>query len=507
MKEDNQRKSGIVLSYLSIIATTIIELVYTPFLIHQLGQSEYGLYSMIYSIIGYLTILDLGFGNAIVVYTSKYRAKKEYEKERKLHGMFFVIFCVLGLIAGFIALFLGIFIGDIFGNTMTNVEISKSKIMMIILSLNLVITFGFTIYSSIITAYEQFNFQKILSIINTLLKPILMIPLLFLGYKSITMCVVVTLVNSFVLISNYFYCKKRLNIHIKFLGFDKALFKEIFAYSFFIFLGIVVDKINWSVDQIILGAVSGTIAVSVYSVASKLNTLFINLSTAVSGVFLPKMSKLVVEGANGEKLTNEMIKIGRIQYYIIFLMATGLILVGKDFFIWWAGPLYETSYYISLLLIIPACFPLIQNVGLSIMQAMNKYKFKAIVTFIMALFNIVISFFLAIKYGAIGAAFGTAISLIVCNIFIINIYYKVILDLNVIKFWKEILKMTTTFLIPLGLIIIINLELNLSGFLHILIIGSLYVIIFSITSYFITMNTLEKNIVKSLVAKMFHKRR
>ena len=106
MKESNQRKSGAILSYVSIIVSTLIQLLYIPFLIKMLGQSEYGLYSLINSVIGYLTILDLGFGNAIVVYTAKYRAQGKFEEEKKLQGMFFVVFCIIGLIVGVLGVIL-----------------------------------------------------------------------------------------------------------------------------------------------------------------------------------------------------------------------------------------------------------------------------------------------------------------------------------------------------------------------------------------------------------------
>ena len=92
--KSNQRKIGAVLSYVTIIANTLIQLLYTPFLIRKLGQSEYGLFSLVSSIIGYLTVLDLGFGNAIIVHTAKYRAKGELKKEQKLHGMFRVIYII-----------------------------------------------------------------------------------------------------------------------------------------------------------------------------------------------------------------------------------------------------------------------------------------------------------------------------------------------------------------------------------------------------------------------------
>ena len=278
------------------------------------------------------------------------------------------------------------------------------------------------------------------------------------------------------------------------------------GYSFFIFLNAIVDKVNWGADQFILGIYCGTAAVSVYSVASQLNQMFINLSTAISGTLLPKMSKMVAKDATSDELTNEMIKIGRIQYYIIFLMASGLVILGKKFINIWVGSTYAEAYYIALILIIPVCFPLIQNLGLSIIQAMNKYKFKAVCTTIMAGFNIIISVVLAQKYGAIGAAIGTAISLVVCNIFIMNIYYYKEIKLNVLKFWKDIFIMTIKFIPPLLVILIIIFFTKLSGVKAFLLYGVIYVAIFSINAYFFIMNEYEKNIVNSALYKLHLKK-
>lgn len=506
MSNSNERKRGAILSYLSIILSTAVQLVYTPLLIRMLGQSEYGLYSLVSSVIGYLTVLDLGFGNAIVVFTAKYRANKQYEKEKKLHGMFLVIFCIIGLIAGLLGLLLYFNVPLLFGKTMTDIELHKAKIMMLILSFNLAVTFPFSIYSSIITAYEKFTFQKIMSILNTLLKPLLMIPLLFLGYKSITMTVVITVVNIIVLLSNYFYCKKKLGVNIKFMGFDKKLFKTIFSYSFFIFLGVIVDKVNWNVDQFVLGAVSGTIAVSLYSVASQINTLFVNLSGAISGVLLPKMSKMIAKNVSNKEITNEFIKVGRIQYLIIFLMASGFTLFGKEFIMAWAGKDFATSYYIAVILILPLCVPLIQNLGISIMQAKNMHKFRSILLALIAVANIFISIPLAKAYGGIGSAIGTSLSLIIGNIIILNIYYHKKVGINVIEFWKSIIKMTIPMIIPIVAIVILMHFATLHGYVNLIVFGGIYTILYCLTCYFLVMDDYEKNIVNKVLIKLHLKR-
>mgnify|MGYP004629878173 CR=1 FL=1 len=503
MPKSNQRKIGVILSYLSIIINTIIQLLYTPLLIRMLGQSEYGLYSLVASIIGYLTVLDLGFGNAIIVFTAKYREQKKYEEEKKLHGMFRIIFFIIGIIAAFLGLILYFNINNIFGKSMNSTELQKMKIMMLILSFNLMFTFSFSIYNSIISAYEKFVFQKLLSILSIILKPIIMIPLLFMGYKSIVMCIVITIVNVFILILNYLYCKNKLKISTKFSGFDKEIFKVILGYSIWIFIGNIVDKANWSVDNFVLGAVSGTVAVSVYSIAATLNQMFISLSTAISGVMLPKMSKLVASKASNEELTNEMIKVGRLQNYVIFLMCSGLVLVGKEFIKIWAGKGFEESYYVSLLLIIPMCVPLIQNLGLSIMQAMNKYRFKSISTAIMAIINVVISIFLSKKWGAVGAALGTCLSLVVCNIFIINVYYYKRLKLDIIRFWKDIFKQSIPFLIPIIFSMLLMHFTNLDGIVGILTYGGIYTFIYCVVAYFLSMNSYEKDLLNKILIK-FH---
>lgn len=502
MNENNQRKYGVILSYLAIIVNTVIQLLYTPILIRMLGQSEYGLYSLVSSIIGYLTVLDLGFGNAIIVYTAKYRTLKQFDKEKKLHGMFKLIYFIIALIVSIIGVVLYFNVDNIFANSMSIFELKKMKILILILIFNLFLTFVFSIYSSIISANEKFIYQKIIAIISAILKPCLMLPLLFFGFKSIALTIIITLVNIFVLFSNYYYVKKKLDCTVKFNGFDKKLFKEIFAYSFFIFLCNIVDQINHNVDQSILGIMSGTNAVSIYSVAMQINLMFIQLSSAVNSLFLPKITKMVSNKATNKELTDEFIKVGRLQFYIIFLICSGFILVGKEFMILWAGPNYIDSYYIVLLLIIPASIPLIQNIGLSIMQAMNKYKFKAITTLIMSILNVIISIYLVSKFGAIGAALGTCISLVVCNIILINIYYYKSIKIDIFRYWKEIIQMLLKVLVPLLISIIIVKISNFTGLFSIITYSSIYIVLYSLTVYFFVLNNNEKNLVNTVFKKI-----
>ena len=231
-----------------------------------------------------------------------------------------------------------------------------------------------------------------------------MIPLLLLGYKSITLTLIITILNIGVLLSNYIYCRKKLKIKINTFKFDNNLFKQIINYSFFIFLNTIVDKINWNIDQFILGIYTGTTAITTYSIATKINEMFILLSSTISGVMFPKISKMIASNKTEKELSDEFIKIGRLQYIIIFLLCSGFVIFGKEFFILWTSKEYTNAYYITILLIIPISIPLIQNIGISILQAKNLHKFRSLDYLGIAIFNIIISIPLTKHFEGIGAA-------------------------------------------------------------------------------------------------------
>ena len=505
----NQRKIGAILSYIVIALNMVIGIAYTPFLTRKLGQAEYGLYSIINSIMSYLTVMDMGFGNAIIIYTARYVNQNDKEKENKLHGMFFVIYCIIGIAASIVGFVLYFNVNNLFGNSMTDSELSKAKVMMLILTFNLAITFPFSIFGNILTAYEEFIINKIIKIIQIILQPLIMIPLLLLGYKAIAMVIVLTCVNIFCLLLNTVVCLKKLDIKLKFKGFDFSVLREIFKYSFYIFLNQIIDKVNWSLDQFVLGSICGTVITSVYAVAGQLNNMYMNFSTAISGVMLPKVTKMEDNKATDKEFTDIFIKTGRIQYLLLALIISGFVLFGKAFINIWVGSNYMDAYLIACILMIPITVPLIQNIGLSILQTKNLYKYRTIIFFGIAILNICISIPMAKMYQGIGAAIGTAFSLVLGQGLILNIYYHKKVGLDMIEFWKNILFMTVPVVITFLIGIALNKLIINNSFIWLFLKIAIYTIIYSIFMWLFAMNKYEKEMiikpVKTILNKMENK--
>lgn len=448
----NQLKAGVVLNYVVIFLNTVVGLLYTPYMLRMMGQSEYGLYSLVASVIAYLTVLDLGFGNAIVRYTAKFRAEKKTEEQYEMFGMFFLLYLVIGIIAFGIGLGLYFNVDTLFGNTMTTVELGRARIMMLLLVANLAFTFPMSIWGSIIQAYEDFVFQKSLNIIRIILNTVVMICLLHFGYKAVAMVVVQTIFNVLTLVINFIYCRRKLNIHIyfRFKHFHWGFLREVALYSFWIFLNAIIDRVYWSTGQFVLGAMVGTAAVAVFAIAIQLEGMYMQFSTAISSVFLPKVTAMVATNRSRKEISDLFIRTGRIQYIVLAYILSGFIIFGRQFIELWAGAGYSDAYMISLLFFIPLTVPLIQNLGITILQARNEMKFRSVLYIIIAIVSLATQIVLTRHFGGIGCAMGVSGALVVGQILIMNVYYRRRQDLDIMTFWKEISKMSV---IPIVLII------------------------------------------------------
>ena len=499
----NQRKWGAVLSYINIFATVAVGLFYTPVMLRLLGQSEYGLYSLIGSLVGYLSVLDMGLGNTIIRYTAKNRVDGTARREAELNGLFLLVYSLIGVFCLAIGAILYQYIENLFGATLTADELQRAKIMTVLLILNLSFTFPLSIFASILTAYERFIFLRVSNILRVIMNPLLVLPFLYWGYGSVMMVVVATILNFACLFANAFYCFRYLHVRFAKGKFSTAFLREVAGYSFLIFLNAIMDKVYWGTGQFVLGIVSGTMQVAVYAIAMQFMMMYMYLSTAISGVILPKVTMMVAGKAKTEELTDLMIRIGRLQYLVVGFILAMFILVGRQFIYLWAGSSYEEAYPIVLLLMGALLIPLIQNVGIAILQAMNRNRYRVTAYTICAFISLAVSFPLAERYGGLGCAVATATALFISTGFIINRYYSREIHLGIGRFWKSMLSLTAGFvffgMIGFGLEMLWRPAWSWT---HFVMLSAADTCIYLFVMYFFCMNPYEKDLCKQIIGKI-----
>ena len=125
----------------------------------------------------------------------------------------------------------------------------------------------------------------------------------------------------------------------------------------------------------------------------------------------------------------------------------------------------------------------------------------------MALINLVLSIFLAQKYGASGAAFGTTISLVLANGIVMNIYYHKKCEINIIIFWENIAKISLGLIIPIIYGCVLRNFFNFYTVLHLAFAIFSYAISYALSMWFVGMNHKEKDAVKELIYKLIKVRK
>lgn len=498
----SQRKMGVVLSYLSEFIKIVTGLVYTPVMLRLLGKSEYGLYQLVYSVVSYLGLLSMGFGSSYMRFYSQRKAKEDNDAIARLNGMFMSIFLIISLICILCGSVMIYNITALFSTGLTPNEYITARVLMALMIINLAITFPNSVFSCNLTAHEEFIFQKVLGLAQSILNPFLSLPLLLLGKGSVGMVVVSTFLTITCFIVNMFYSIKKLKMKFCFKKFDFSLLKEMWIFTFFIFISQIIDQVNWSVDKFLLGRILGTGMVAIYGVGGQINSMYLQFSTSISNVFIPTVNRLVAEKKSLKELSAIFLKVGRIQFFIMMLILSGFILVGQPFINVWAGMEYSDAYYVTLLLIIPVTIPLIQNLGIEIQRAMNMHKSRSIVYLFISVMNIFISIPLIKMFGAIGAAAGTAFALFLGNILFINWYYQYKIKLDMLTFWKSILSCVPSILIPCLLGWGVTKLFPISSILQISIFSIVYSGFYLLSVWFLGFNDYEKGLIRGAMGKI-----
>jgi len=501
----NQRKIGIIIAYLSQFVQLATGFIYTPIMLRLLGRSEYGLYQLVFSVVSYLSLLSLGFGTSYLRFYSREKAKGSEDGVAKINGMFLLIFCCISFVCIACGVVMLTNIRGIFGAGLTESEYSTASVLMLLMIINLAMTFQSSVFECILISQERFLFQKVLGLAKNILHPFITLPLLIAGFGSVGMVTVTTVLTFLALIINIYYCIAKLHARFCFKGLKFSLLKEIWVFTFFIFLNQIVDQINWSVDKYLLGRLSGTAAVAVYGVGAQINTLYLQFSTSVSSVFAPKINRIVAETNDNNELTSVFTKVGRVQFIIMALILSGFTFFGRPFIKFWAGIEYAEAYYITLLLIFPVTVPLIQNLGIEIQRAKNKHQARSVVYFLIAIANIFLSISLIKIMGPSGAALGTTISLIAGNVLFMNWYYQRKLGININYFWKNIASFAPALLTPLAVGTLCMLYITYDSVLQLAICICLYTAVYCFSMYKFGMNREEREMIDSPIRKMFRR--
>jgi O-antigen/teichoic acid export membrane protein len=393
--------------YLAIATDALIGLMLLPFNVHHLGPAAYGLWMLTASMTTYFGVLDLGFGGSVVRFVAHYRAKRDARSLNEIASTLFVIFGVVGLVAYAMFVVVALNIGRFF--TLTPEQASIGRSLMLIIGVYVSLGFPFSIFGGVINGFQRYDLNNIVGVGSSVIIALINVVMLVAGFSLVQLVMVTTLAR----IGTYLVY--RLNAYKVFpaLSLNPRLFlwsrvRELTGFSVYVSMIDWANRLNYSIDAIIIGAYIGAAAVALWTVPQRLAEMIQRLTNQFNGVIFP----VIVDsdaGQRPERLRIIFIQGTRFSLVTVIPLAASMFLLAQPLILAWVGPKFTDSIVVTQVLICVVVIRVGNATATTVLKGAGQHRLLAFSNASAALANVALSLLLIRRFGLVGQAFGTLI--------------------------------------------------------------------------------------------------
>ncbi len=403
-QQPNTRKN-VVFSSLGYAFPLLAALATIPIMIGALDIDLYGLYVICTSLIGFMTLVDLGIGQTVIKYVAEYEATQQQAKVQPVLNVALLIYLVIGLMS---AVALYVFADNLAGVLYANVQQQLlAERLLKITALPLLFSYVNQFFLNVCKAYHRFDWPAIIHNASNLGGIVLASGLLLLGYDLQAVLLGYVVIHALALISGYLACVSVFPSQLNLLPrFSSSVFATIISFSFYTFIGNFVSSVAARADKLVIGMILGTEAVTYYQIPFTIAQMANGIIHTLVHIAFPRFTEMFVTG-NKDGLLALYRKVGVIMALISTVIAVLLITVGGDFLALWISPEFAVQGALTLQ-IIALYFFLHSNTvtGYWVLQGSGQAKLTALIAVVGTVAYFTGMFYLGEHYAHNGVAFA-----------------------------------------------------------------------------------------------------
>jgi len=481
---NTERLKGVAISYCVTAVNLLANLLLVPLYLKRFGIDLYGLYQYIYSIAQYAVILDFGISSVMTKFIKEFDLRKD-EKSKENIAFYSLIIVLIAFSLILIAtVVVGFNMNELLLNDRPVYQQEIAHVLLWFMALQFGLALAQNYFDGALLAFEDYFIVKLFAFIRAILKICFVLALMFLNVGILSIILGDVIATAICVSLSGYRAIKVKHLRVKYHYWDRALFLESMKLSYALMLQSIVTFANNYVDKIVLGKMINNAAVTMYGLAMTFNGMFCEIPTVIQRLYLPESVRMIENRASGDELSEYVGRTGRFQFMLCGAIFGGFVLFGREFIALWSGKETLISWNIAVILMLSSLVPIVQNVCLTILTALNKRAFRSYMLLIGIVVNIAISIPLVRKYGVIGAPSGTVVSSILFNWIGMNIYYSKVIHLNIAKMFKIIIpRIGAVLLATMAICYPLNLLFPIEGYITFFAKAIVFCIVYAILLY------------------------
>jgi len=400
---------GVVSNWSSLTLNVLVAFWMTPFVVHHLGDTSYGIWALVLQLTGYMGVVDVGLRSALVRFVARFQAQGDQESLDRLLNSTFTVYAMIVpacfLVAAAVARF---------GLPHMHIPaemLGVARLTIFIAAGCIACDFIFATSHACLAGFSRWDLINSVWIPVLLVRTALSVIFLTLGFGLLTLALIqfgVTLAGY----SSELLLLRRLIPKYRFRWQRPEMLhmRPILEHGWYSFLVSFANRINYQVDSVVIAVFLPIEQVTYYIIGLRLVEYLRDLLNSTTMIFAPLVSSFEATGET-HRVASTLIRGTKYSLFVAFLGAGALLGLGTDFIRLWMGQRFAgpsgTVVIIMAIGIIGSCT---QFASSQVLYGLSKHRLNVNWTFVESILNIGLSVGLVRRYGILGVAAGTAIA-------------------------------------------------------------------------------------------------
>jgi O-antigen/teichoic acid export membrane protein len=369
------------------------------------------------SVTSYFSVLDLGYSGALVKFVAQYRAKRDNRALNEILSSAFFIFTTFGVLTYLVALTVSVYLGRIFH--LSPEQVGTGRAVLLIVSVNVAAGTAFSVYGAVINGFQRYDLNNIVGTISSAITAAVNVIVLALGYGLVPLVAATTLVR----VLTYFVYRANAyrvfpELRIRPVHFRRHRIRELTMFSVFMLIIDWANKMNYSVDALVIGAFLNTSAVAVWAIGQRVAEVTQRLSNQLNDVLFPTVVDCDT-ASRADRLQAIFIQGTRLSLATVIPLAGSLGMMAGPLVLAWVGPEFTGSAVVLQLLALTVIVRVGNATSTTLLKGAGQHRMVAFTNAAAALANLALSIAIIKPLGLAGVAIGTLVPIVLVSFFVL----------------------------------------------------------------------------------------